>query len=466
MSEPWRTEKVSLSTLHECDVLVVGGGPAGIAAATELAAGGLSVQFVEQGARLGGAIHRQPAAPGAAPAGLAALPQWKRLSRAVALSKLSARTRCVFLGVDSDGLSLVEDRPSGLVSAVRAAAVVVAIGAVERICPRPGTELPGVTTAGGVQVMLKETGWTPPGRILVAGNGPLTIALAAQLARCGNPPLAVLEAGDPLHRPDAALALVRHPRLVREAMGYLRAMRASGVAWQRATVLSAIELRGKELVATTIDRTGGEKSLVVDRIALHDGIRPNSFGLPRATGELRGAPFVIHAGDCREALGAVSAEADGRRAARIVMARLRGNAADVARLEATIARERSAQRMIARLFAPTNAANDPAEWPDNALLCRCEQRSVGDLRGILAGNDSPSPREIKLNGRFCMGACQGRFCADAVAGLIAAERSGARPPLITELTGQRWPLRPASVAAIIGSHPTSTPQEEEQGGFR
>lgn len=451
----------SLPALHECDVLVVGGGPAGVAAATELSARGLSVQLVEQGARLGGAIHRQPATPGTAPARLAVQPQWARLSRAVAVAKLSAHTGCVFLGVDSDGLSLVEDRRSGLVSAVRVSAVVVAVGAVERIRPRPGTELPGVTTAGGIQVMLKETGRAPQGRILVAGNGPLTIALAAQLARCGNPPLAVLEAGDPLRHLAAVLALMRHPRLVREALGYLRAMRASGTSWQRGTVLSAIARHGSDLVATTIDRAGGKKSLIVDRIALHDGIRPNSFGLPKAAGEIKGTPFVIHAGDCREALGAVSAEADGRRAARIVVARLRGNAGDVLRLEATIARERSAQHVLARLFAPRNTANDPGDWHDDALLCQCERKSVADLRALLGGGDQLSPREIKLNGRFCMGACQGRFCADAVAELIATERPGTPRPGIPDLTGQRWPLRPVSIASIIGDRLASTAQEEK-----
>jgi NADPH-dependent 2,4-dienoyl-CoA reductase/sulfur reductase-like enzyme len=130
---------------------------------------------------------------------------------------VTPRLRHVFLGVDTDGLVLLDDRSGGRVRTVRTRAVIVAVGAVERVLPRPGWQLDGVVTAGGLQMLIKETGEAPRGDIVIAGNGPLAVALAADLARLGRPPVAVVEAGDPLARPLAALRMAAFPGLVAEA---------------------------------------------------------------------------------------------------------------------------------------------------------------------------------------------------------------------------------------------------------
>lgn len=436
---------------HHCDVLVVGGGTAGIAASTELAAAGLRVELCEQSARLGGAIHRQPADGTPAtglPSALGA--QWQRLSRSLTHADIVQRTRHVFLGIDSDGLSLLEDRAAGIVTTVRAAAVVLAVGAVERVTPRAGWQLAGVTTAGGMQVMMKETGRAPSGRILIAGNGPLLIALAAQLTKLGNPPVAVLESGDPLRRPGSGLGLLAQPRIASEALGYLVRLTAAGVQWRRAAALTAIERRGEALLATIVDRSGRETQIDVDRIALHDGIRCNAFGLPASGDSTNGGPLIVRAGDCREALGAIAAEADGRRAAHSVMVALRGGKTARDDMSTPVVEQRKAQALLSELFRPVNLANDPRHLADDTILCRCENKTVGDLRGLLA-QDGLSPREIKLNGRFGMGACQGRFCADTVMAVTAASQSASAPGDIAQLTGSRWPLRPVSIASLAAT---------------
>lgn len=425
------------------DVLVIGGGPAGIAAAAEAAGAGLSVTLCEQRRNLGGAIHRQRAGGGktlGAPRSVR--DQWKRLSGLLENRPVEIRTRHVFLGVDGDGLVLLDDRAKGRVAAEAFRAVILAVGAVERVRPRPGWELPGVMTAGGLQVMMKERGAAPAGRILVAGNGPLPIALAAQLAAAGNAPVALVASGDPVRHFAAGLGLAAHPRLAFEALGYLAALRAGGVPWRRGTELASIERRGSALRATLVDRAGASEAIEADLIALHDGIGENVFGLP-AEGQAGRGPVILRAGDCREALGAIAAEADGRRAARRVVAHLRGAPAPDATHERMIGRERSAQAMLARLFRPV--ADLPAP-PNDTTLCRCEGKTLGDLRRLLDRPDPVSPREIKLVGRFGMGACQGRFCARNT--LAQAGREGADT---ATLTGARWPGRPVSIASILSS---------------
>lgn len=443
-------EALATSLPAEVDVLVVGAGPAGMAAAAALAGSGLSLLWIDQRPACGGAIHRQPATAesraegegeGRSFAAPSARAQWRRLSAAVAASGATLRGRHHFLGLDSDGVALVEDRAAARVHGVKPRAILIAAGAVERVLPRPGGQLPGVRTAGGMQVMLKETGEAPKGRIVVAGNGPLTVALAAQLVAAGNPPLAVLEAGDPLRAGPAALALLRRPRVLAEAGCYLAALRRAGVPWLRGRRVTDIRQAGDALAIEFVDAAGHAGTLEADHLALHDGIRPNRFGLPEAGG----APLVVHAGDCREALGAIAAEADGAAAARRVAAALNGlpAAAD----SAAIRRERAVQAALARMFAPARDAL--SLLPDDTVLCRCEGRTVGDLRALIAQDGGLSPREIKLNGRFAMGVCQGRFCGDNVMALIAALNGRGEPAPVELLTGRRWPARPVAIADLI-----------------
>mgnify|MGYP003658035771 CR=1 FL=1 len=63
-------------------------------------------------------------------------------------------------------------------------AVIFATGARERIQPRPGWTLAGVSSAGALQIALKTTGTLPLGRLLLAGTGPLLYALYGATSAC------------------------------------------------------------------------------------------------------------------------------------------------------------------------------------------------------------------------------------------------------------------------------------------
>lgn len=429
--------------MRDSDVLVVGAGPAGISAAAELAGSGLSVLWIDQRDRPGGSIHRQPVSGSRqayAPASVSA--QWTRLRSRLDRAGVTLTGETSFVGVDSDGVAVLEDRRTGAVIRVNARAIVLAVGAVERVLPRPGWQLPGVWTAGGMQVMLKETGRPPQGRVLVAGNGPLTIALAAQLAAAGNPPVSVLEAGDPIRRPLSGFALLMRPRLTIEAGCYLARLARHRVSWRRGTRVLSIEPHADALRVRCVTDDGRLDTYDVEHVALHDGIRPNAFGLAERDRD----PCVVRAGDCRETLGAVAAEADGRRVALVVFAHLRkGGTRFGAR---TVEAERRAQRALAKLFHPMKGVS-LADLPDETVLCRCEGKTVGDLQALLHADPGISPREVKLNGRFGMGACQGRFCADNVAALLAQANTATGAVDASALTGSRWPVRPIAIASLI-----------------
>jgi hypothetical protein len=344
---------------------------------------------------------------------------------------------------------LVEDRQAGEVLCLEARAVIIATGAVEKVRPIPGWDHPGVSTVGGLQVMMKETGRAPRGKVLLAGNGPLLTAAAAQMAAVGNPPVAIIEAGDPLRPSLAGLGLFVAPHLLAEAFGYLRTIFAAGIPWWRGARIEAIEPYADGLQARVV-HGGVGSTFIVDRIGLHDGIRSNDAGLPPDADDPTSSPIIIRAGDCREPLGALAAEAAGALAARKVVALL-GRGQPQGNEQAILVRQRQVQASLARLFAPTVA---PVDVPDHTVLCRCEGRTVGDLKHLLAGVDVKSGREVKHNGRFSMGSCQGRFCAANTAELMTRLRPDAPPVAATDLTGQRWPLRPVSIAAVVAAAKT------------
>lgn len=427
------------------DVLVIGAGPAGLSAATELVHLGLSVLLVEQRNQLGGAVYRRFAGAGER---ATVLPTHHRQHRdrlfqdvTQAGARLTLMVESVFIGVDRDGHFLIDRRQDGRVIAVRPKAVILALGAVERVPQMEGWELPGVVTAGGMQVQLKETGEAPKGTILLAGNGPLLIALAAQLAASGNPPLAVLERARPLtaalRHGGALVDALRSATYIREALLYGSHMVRCGVPYRTGWAVASIHAVSEELVVDCRHISGAHRAYRVRHVALHDGLMPNATGLP----EFKLDPIagcVVQAGDCREVLGAQAAILDGLRAARIV-ARQMGRATADRQLDQAIERARRSQGALARLFAA------PAVEPSaDTVICRCEGLRRRDLEQLQVAR---SAREFRLIGRVGMGACQGRFCARAMSDLA---RCGGTEFSAKELDGDilRWPMRPVSVTAL------------------
>src|SRR6476620_11050242 len=143
---------------REWPLIVVGGGPAGIAAATEAARSGLQCLVLDEAPSLGGQIYRQ-------------LPREfsvrdrRRLGREyrrgdtlrTELNQFADRidVRCGASVLDSrDGRELDCALPGATVR-LTAERLVLATGAYDRPVPFPGWTLPGVLTAGGAQTLMK-----------------------------------------------------------------------------------------------------------------------------------------------------------------------------------------------------------------------------------------------------------------------------------------------------------------------
>ena len=86
---------------------------------------------------------------------------------------------------------------------------------------------------------------------------------------------------------------------------------------------------------------------------------------------------------------------------------------------------------------------------------------MGSLKALLSVKDGLSGREVKHNGRFAMGNCQGRFCAANTAALMAQLRPDMPEASEADLTGRRWPIRPVSIAALLSAAPAEQTNDHE-----
>ena len=198
-----------------CDVLVVGGGPAGLAAAVSAAAEGQRVILCEQEPRFGGRLLWDSClVDGKTLSGSAANGWVDEQLAALDAAGATALTRTTAAGYwDHNALTLVErvtdhlgpNAPSHLprqrLWQVRAGRVVVATGALERPLVFPGNDRPGVMLATAVRRYLGEYGTRAGDRLVVFTNNDDAYATAQSFAASGGEVVAIVDS-----RPAAAAA--------------------------------------------------------------------------------------------------------------------------------------------------------------------------------------------------------------------------------------------------------------------
>ena len=430
------------------DLAVVGAGPAGLAGAVTASERGLSVALLDGTEQVGGQFYRHPAQPlGAArPEALhhdwATFAELRRRLAASDVDHLAGHEVWTVTRADEALWTLHALTEAEKNVAIRARAVLLATGAYERHLPFPGWTLPGVVSAGGAQAMLKAGLVLPGKRVVVAGSGPLLLAVAASLAAAGARIPAVVEASGYLAYGRYPRVLAANPEKLVEALIYGTALLRRGVRLRTRSAVT--EVHGTNRVeAVTVSRVdkswrpvpGPGRRIACDALAVGHGLVPRielATALGCATrgtadgthalvlGDLQetSVPGIWAAGETGGVGGAKLGCVEGELAGIAVAARLSGGPAAGAD---GLRRRRDRMREFADAMAAAHAPGPG--WPgwltDDTEVCRCEEVTAGRIREAVADLGARDARSVKLLTRAGMGWCQGRMCGTAVACLAA-----------------------------------------------
>lgn len=411
------------------EVLVVGGGPAGMAAAVRAAESGVQVGLVDDNPACGGQIWRGSEQHGEGAA------KWSERLRSASVATLYGLR--VFHQPEP-GVLLAEgsDGPCEL----RYTNLVLATGARERFLPFPGWTLQNMMGAGGLQAMVKSGLPIRGKRVVVAGTGPLLLAVAAYLRKQGAELPLICEQAPWGSLARFSAALWRYPGKI--AQGLQLKKQLAGIPFAANSWPLAAHGR-LALESVTISRSGKTEIIPCDYLACGFHLVPN-VELPSLLGCKIDDGYVTVDDFQQTSVKGVFCAGEPTSIGGVDMALVEGQIAGLAAVgETRSARKLFGERRTARRFARMldrtfRLRSELKELPSaDTIVCRCEDVSYSRLQ------EHRSWRAAKLQARCGMGPCQGRICGPATQFLFDWNPDSVRPPV--------FPARVESLANVAST---------------
>jgi len=466
----------------ECDLAVVGAGPAGLMSARVAAEQGLKVIVIDERPIAGGQFYKQ----------LGKSHQFKKssardvqFSEGAELIKQAEAAGVEFrlssmiwhaTREDDNRLSLGVIRDD-LASLIRPRAIILATGAFEIPPLIDGWTLPGVMTTGAAQTLLRSYRVAPGDQILVAGNGPLNWQLAAELSAMGAKVVGLIESAIPerfIALPSIVKAFSNSPRLMLKGLKYRSILKRNSVPILTGHALTTLSGDNgvESAIAQSLLNPAKSQTFDADAVCLGFGLAPSmelarllgctytidqETSQPIATRNDAGGtnhPDIWIAGDGGSMGGSHAALAQGQLAGAAAC----GYLLDRVILQTTtptnqLLNARQFQSALWCIFKPAAPQPKPT---DAVIVCRCEEVTLKEVKDqIKAGVVDLG--NLKRVTRLGMGRCQGRYCSGVGARLLAEDQNRTVGPF--DLFAPQNPVKPVPAAALMVEKP-------EWGGHR
>lgn len=403
---------------RDYDVVVVGAGPAGLAAACRAAECGRRVAMLDDNPHPGGQIWR--AAAGKSPPGAV---RWVQAAGRLGVEWIAGAR--VFDAPEPQRLAveMVEGE-----CRMRYRSLILATGARERFLPFPGWTLPNAMGAGGLQALAKSGMPVAGKKIVIAGSGPLLLAVARYLRSHDADVCLIAEQAEQSKLLRFGLRLAGHPAKLIQAL----TLRAGLLGVPYITSCWPVSAQGGErLESVTLRRADGSAwTESCDYLACGFGLVPNlelaallgcrtsKASVPVDEYQQTSVAGVYSAG---EATGIGGLELS------LVEGEIAGYAAGGSRdrAQAHFGERESHRRFAAALEEAFALRQELRNLPQpGTLVCRCEDVTMERVRACAGW------REAKLHTRCGMGPCQGRICGGAVEFLLGWQSESVRPPIL------------------------------------
>jgi NADPH-dependent 2,4-dienoyl-CoA reductase/sulfur reductase-like enzyme len=440
---------MSKQVRKQFDVLVVGSGPAGLAAAVCAAEYGRQVGIVDDNPGLGGQV-------------------WRGRLNKVGVAAASWVDRLRASGVEVLSSTRVFHQPEAGILQAEAAEnlcelsyekLVLATGARERFLPFPGWTLPNVMGAGGLQALVKSGLPIAGKRVVVAGSGPLLLAVAVYLREHGAKIPIICEQASWTSLARFGIALLGQPQKIRQ--GFSLRTQLSGIPF--ATNSWPTSAAGEEkLDAVVIRRNQKSEKIACDYLACGFHLLPNTE-LPALLGCRIDEGFVLVDDTQQTTVAGIFCAGEPTGIGGLELALVEGQIAGlVAAGQGDRAKRLFRKRDKLNKFAQTLERTFGLRYElkglpqPETLVCRCEDVTYNRLKRYT------SWRAAKLQTRCGMGPCQGRVCGPVTEFLFDWHPDSIRPPIFPtrfENLGA-VPSQPAETDAKSHSRRVSEPAKE------
>ena len=417
-----------MSVKSHYDLVIIGAGPAGMAAAIEASRHDLSTLVLDDQPSPGGQVYRHVLQNAVQRESVSYLggDYWSGQVLADAFVASSA-----VLCSESRVWQVTGDRQvffsrKGTAKNVKASAVLIATGAMERPMPIPGWTLPGVMSVGAAQILLKTSGSGADDAVVV-GSGPLFYLTVWQYLQAGFGVSAVVDTAPVRMRPEhylTAIPALMQPMLLLKGLRWRAEIRRKTEYYAGATSL-VISGEDSATGVTFQDTIGRTQNIPTKHVFIHQGVVPN-VNLTMATDlqhqwhprQLCWVPKtdmfgkssvegIFVAGDGMGIAGAAAAASSGRLAARWIVARVKKRPFFMAPVWCALKWRQAAIRpFLDSLFKPPDDWRVPEK--SHVIVCRCEALTKADVDAAIALGVS-GLNQLKSYCRAGMGRCQGRM---------------------------------------------------------